>query len=304
MTHEKKIRIDTLKPEFLSLLTFLHDCYEEDFCTNFSPCLQKDFKRLFLPNSQVKSQTAIPLQSSSQSTKQSQVKMPSKNNDTKEADLQEPKPSKPKDEPWLNNINQSLANCKNIEELNEIVKTFEHCPLKTSQTNTVFYDGSLTSKLMLIGEAPGEDENIHKIPFCGRSGKLLMEAFKSINLTREKDFLISNCVFYRPPANRAPTESEMQSCKPFVEKLIELQNIDKILLIGSTPLKNFLKIDGISTARQKLFNINIAGREIKLACLYHPSYLLRNPIKKRDMYTDLLWLKHQAKFFEDKSSIA
>jgi len=298
-----KTSIDLLdiKNELLSYFTFLQECYEEDYCFAFSPSVDKNFKKLFTAP-EAKKQDATPSQSQLNKAgglnqAQHLNNKPSKQAEPIETDTYtEMKAEDQTVKQQADETAMQISACKTSDELKDLLQSFNGCSLKTPHTRTVFYDGSLNAKLLLIGEAPGEDENLAGVPFCGRSGKLLMEAFKAINLHREQDFLITNCVFYRPPANRPPTDAEMQACKPFISKLIELQGIDKIILIGSSPLKNILGIDGISTARQKIFEAEIAGKKIKTTCLYHPSYLLRNPFKKREMYIDLLWLR--ANFFD------
>jgi DNA polymerase len=189
-------------------------------------------------------------------------------------------------ESFTNNLNHIT----NIKDLIVEVEKFNDCPLKTANTKTVFCDGNFKSKILLIGEAPGEDENIHGIPFCGRSGKLLMESLKTIGLDRRSNILITNTVFYRPPLNRAPTEHETSLCKPFVEKLIEISNIQFIIFIGGVSLKTYIGVDSISAARRNIFELEIARKKIPSTALYHPSYLLRSPFKKKNSFYDLLWL--------------
>jgi|GEM_PF-357613 len=192
-----------------------------------------------------------------------------------------------------NNIIIDLSEVKNIESLMQEVEKFEGCHLKTQTTKTVFCDGALQSNILLIGEAPGEEEDTSGVPFCGRSGKLLMEAFKAINLHRESDFLISNTVFYRPPLNRAPSDDEIEACRPFITRLVELSNITHIICIGGVSLKAVTGFDSISKARKQSFTVQIGSKNIKTTAVYHPSYLLRSPFKKKDMFCDLLWLKNE-----------
>ena len=184
-----------------------------------------------------------------------------------------------------------LSDVKTIDDLKLRVNNFNGCNLKTKNTNTVFCDGALSSEILIIGEAPGEEENDNKIPFCGKSGKLLMEALKSIGLHRSENLLITNTVFYRPPLNRNPTDDEIQSCKPFVEKLIEISNIKYIICVGGISLKTYIGFDSISSSRQKLAEIKVGEKAIQATAVYHPSYLLRSPLKKKDMFFDLLWIK-------------
>ena len=118
---------------------------------------------------------------------------------------------------------RNLANLStNLEELKNNVLNFEGCNLKSLAINTVFSDGNPGSNIMLIGEAPGSNEDATGIPFCGESGKLLDNILASIDISRKENAYISNTVFWRPPANRQPTFEEIEICRPFVEKHIAL----------------------------------------------------------------------------------
>ena len=119
-----------------------------------------------------------------------------------------------------------------------------------------------------------------------------MAALKSIGLERDTDFFITNTVFYRPPQNRAPTDLEIQSCKPFVEKLIELTDVKYIICVGGTSLKAYIGFDSISASRRKMCDLQIGLKTVKATAVYHPSFLLRSPFKKKDMFYDLLWIKN------------
>ena len=135
---------------------------------------------------------------------------------------------------------QDLANkAQNLAELRQAVENFDGCNLKKMATNTVFSDGNSDSRIMLIGEAPGNHEDLQGIPFCGDSGKLLDEMFKSINMTRNQ-FYITNTIFWRPPGNRKPTLEELAICKPFVDRHIELVNPKLIILIGATAMSSII----------------------------------------------------------------
>lgn len=182
---------------------------------------------------------------------------------------------------------------KTLAQLKEIVQNFDGCPLKLTATNTVFADGSEKAKIMLIGEAPGANEDLEGIPFCGQSGKLLNNILLSIGLKRE-DVYITNTVFWRPPANRRPTAEELNICRPFVEKHIALLNPEVILLVGATAVEALLGAEASMheiRADYKDYKNQYMDKVIKTAVIFHPSYLLRQPQKKKLMWFDMLKIK-------------
>ena len=183
--------------------------------------------------------------------------------------------------------------CKNLKELEKAVKSFDGCSLKKMATNTVFADGDPKSEIMIIGEAPGNHEDLQGIPFCGDSGKLLNEMFKAIGFKRE-NLYITNTLFWRPPGNRRPTEDELAMCRPFVEKHIALMKPKLIVLMGATAMADVLKIhEPISKMCGKLFDYKneYLKTPIKTTVLFHPSYLMRQSSKKRETWLDLLLIK-------------
>ncbi len=189
--------------------------------------------------------------------------------------------------------------CSTLEELYEAINKFEGCALKDTATNTVIKDGSSNAKIMLIGEAPGRNEDIMGIPFCGQSGKLLDIIMESAGYKRQ-DLYITNTVFWRPPANRRPTSEEIQICRPFVEKHIALIKPQVILLVGSTAAESLLDSKApMHLLRQKQFNYSnryLAGNNIPLFVIFHPSYLLRQPTKKKEMWQDIQYIKKTIDF--------
>lgn len=183
-----------------------------------------------------------------------------------------------------------LANCNSLSELKNIVENFEGCKLKDSAINTVFADGSIKSGIMLVGEAPGANEDAKGIPFCGRSGDLLNNILLSIGLKRE-DVYITNTVFWRPPGNRRPTVEELNICKPLVEKHIALVKPKLIILVGSTAVEGLLqKTTPMSSIRGSFFDYNnpLLEAPIKSYVIFHPAYLLRQPYKKKLVWEDML----------------
>jgi DNA polymerase len=199
---------------------------------------------------------------------------------------------------------------KTLEDLRKAVEAFDGCTIKKSANNTVFSDGVATASVMLIGEAPGANEDLEGIPFCGASGQLLDEMLKHIGLLRKENFYITNTLFWRPPGNRRPTPEEIAMCKPFVEKHIALIKPKLIILVGATAITSVLNSKtGISQVRGKYYDYtNIYLDEpIKTTAIFHPSYLLRSPGQKRIVWKDLLEIEaflkeHMENFVENKTA--
>jgi len=152
------------------------------------------------------------------------------------------------------------------------------CKLSKTRNNVVFADGNPeTAKIVLIGEAPGENEDLQGIPFVGRAGKLLNEFLEKADLSREKDFYIINTVKCRPPKNRVPSEEEKVACRSFLLSQIEIIDPLIILFCGATALKSFYKgKEAISKIRGEIFEVEINSKKYKSMAIFHPSYLLRN----------------------------
>jgi DNA polymerase len=185
-------------------------------------------------------------------------------------------------------------NATNLNDLKNYIMNFENCSLKQMAKNTVFSDGVVNASIMLIGEAPGQSEDEEGIPFCGASGKLLDQILKSIDISRSKNAYITNCVFWRPPANRRPTDEEIEICKPFVEKHIALINPQLLILVGSTAVSALLgKEYQISKIRKEYFQYGnqYLDKKIPTTALFHPAYLLRQPMQKQDTWYDLLKIR-------------
>jgi len=180
-----------------------------------------------------------------------------------------------------------------LADLEKAVRAFDGCAIKRTATNTVFADGNPASRLMLIGEAPGAQEDMQGIPFCGASGKLLDKMFAAIGYDRTT-FYITNTLFWRPPGNRQPSSEELAICQPFVEKHIALVDPKLIVLVGGTATKAVLATEqGITRLRGKNYTYRTpySDKEYPVAVIYHPSYLLRQPAQKRAAWQDLLAIK-------------
>lgn len=181
--------------------------------------------------------------------------------------------------------------CANLRELEEAVRNFTGCPLRATATNTVFADGNPDGPVMLIGEAPGAEEDRIGKPFVGRSGQLLDRMLAAIGLDRQTNTLITNAVYWRPPGNRKPAPAEIAACLPFVRRHIALVDPAVLILCGGTAASALLGLhEGITKLRGRWYELPIPeiGRPIPSICLYHPSYLLRSPERKKEAWKDLL----------------
>jgi uracil-DNA glycosylase len=208
-------------------------------------------------------------------------------------DVPPPVTTKPVSISGLAEAKALAAKATTLDELESLIRGFDGCALKRTARNTVFADGNRTSKLLLIGEAPGEKEDAQGIPFCGPSGALLDKMLASIGLDRTK-CLITNTIYWRPPANRQPSAEEVVLCKPFVEKCIELVDPNLILLVGGTAAKSVLGTEeGVSRLRGKKFSYtnSTGGKTHPVSIIFHPSYLLRQPAHKRLAWHDLLMIQ-------------
>jgi uracil-DNA glycosylase family 4 len=191
-----------------------------------------------------------------------------------------------------NSVNcMQLDKVQTISELNNIIRNFDGCQLKKNAKNTVCGDGAVNAKIMLIGEAPGEQEDETGIPFCGKSGQLLEKALSCINLSRKENLFITNSVFWRPPNNRKPYNDEIDLCRIFVKKMIEIINPKVVILCGATAVTAILEQNTtMSCIIGKFFPLNFSINTLAFP-IYHPSYLLRNPIAKRTVWDNLLILQ-------------
>lgn len=186
---------------------------------------------------------------------------------------------------------QAARAAATIEDLGSALARFDGCGLKATAKSTCFYRGSPHARLMIIGEAPGRDEDIEGKPFVGRAGQLLDRMLASIGLD-ETDVHITNIVYWRPPGNRTPTPHEAQVCRPFLERQIELVAPAVILLLGGPAMKHVLDLqDGIMRVRGKWRDVVIGSHKAKAMPTLHPAYLLRTPVAKRLAWRDLLMVK-------------
>lgn len=169
-------------------------------------------------------------------------------------------------------------NCLNI--VRQKCESCHACALGETRNNIVFSDGNAsTAKIVLIGEAPGETEDMTGRPFVGRAGQLLTEFLAEAGISRDRDVYIINTVKCRPPENRVPSDEEKAACRKFLDAQIDIIKPDAIVLCGATALKSFVELDKkqtISKVRGQWMTITVDGVEYKAMTIFHPSYLLRN----------------------------
>jgi len=170
------------------------------------------------------------------------------------------------------------------------------CELKLKTKNFVFYDGVLTSDIMIIGEAPGYEEDKIGKPFVGTAGKKLDEMINAIGLDRKNNVYITNIIPWRPPDNRTPTDNEINFFLPYVEEHISIIKPKILLLFGNVASKSILNLnEGITKNHGKWFNYKnpFLKKKIFTTCIFHPSYLLRSPGKKKIAWEDLKKVKEK-----------
>lgn len=188
---------------------------------------------------------------------------------------------------------ESARAANSLAELKAALEAFEGCALKRSATNTVFADGDPESRIMLIGEAPGRDEDLQGLPFVGRAGQLLDKMLAAIGLDRSTAY-ITNVLNWRPPQNRDPSPEEAAMCLPFLRRHIELADPEIIVLLGSVPLRHVMgNSDGILKTRGRWLEYNVCGRIRPVMPTLHPAYLLRQPAHKKLAWRDLQALERK-----------
>lgn len=178
-----------------------------------------------------------------------------------------------------------------LDELEAALKNFDGCGLKSTATKLCFYRGAPRTDVMIIGEAPGRDEDLAGKPFVGRAGQLLDKMLGAIGLS-EADVHITNIVYWRPPGNRTPTPQEALACRPFLERQIELVSPKMLVAVGGSAAKEVLgAAEGIMRLRGKWREIAIGDRKIPAIATLHPAYLLRTPAAKQLAWMDLLQIR-------------
>jgi uracil-DNA glycosylase len=187
---------------------------------------------------------------------------------------------------------EAASQAWSLEELREVMAAFEGCNLKFTAKNLVFADGNPDADLMLVGEAPGRDEDLEGLPFVGRSGQLLDRMLAAIGRDRNSAY-IANVIPWRPPGNRDPSPMETEICRPFIERQIELANPKVMMTLGNPSTKLLLKTQtGIMRLRGNWgLHRTPSGLEIATMPTFHPAYLLRNPAHKKLAWRDFLEVK-------------
>ena len=190
----------------------------------------------------------------------------------------------------IKEYNQNHSKQKKLEMLTSHVEEI-NCDLKDIATNLVFSDGNIDSEIMLVGEAPGAEEDRNGKPFVGEAGKLLDKMLSLIELKREKNFYVTNILYWRPPGNRTPNGKEISLCLESTLEHIKIINPKLLILVGGIAAKSLIKSkDGITKLRgidhYCCFDENKS--KILTRAIFHPAYLLRNPIEKKRMWDDLL----------------
>ena len=198
-------------------------------------------------------------------------------------------------------MNVKGSKTERLEKLAESIGNIKNCLLKKNATNQVFADGDINSKIMIIGEGPGANEDKEGVPFIGRAGKLLDDMLLSINLDR-KNVYITNVVNYRPPENRKPTAEEIKIYLPFLVKHVEIINPKILILLGSTALNTIIGDEEvISKARGKWVKKKIGHCLTDVIASFHPAFLMRQPDQKKMAWIDLKMIKK--KIFELKIKV-
>ena len=195
--------------------------------------------------------------------------------------------------PAAGNADDIARACNSLDDLIAAIAAFDGCALKETATNTVIRDGNSEARLMIVGEAPGGEEDRRGLPFVGPAGRLLDRMLAAIGLTRD-DAYITNIVFWRPPGNRNPTPDEIATCLPFARRQIELLAPRILVPVGGVAANTLLeRSEGITRLRGAWRDYTSPGLKAPVPTLatFHPAYLLRQPLQKREAWQDLLAIK-------------
>jgi uracil-DNA glycosylase len=187
---------------------------------------------------------------------------------------------------------ETAAACRSVAEIEAALRTFDGCALKETALKLCLADGNPGAELMLIGEAPGAEEDRQGKPFVGPSGQLLDRMLATIGLNRTRVY-ITNSIYWRPPGNRAPTAAEIAACQPFLERQIELIRPKLIVFVGGIAARGLLGVkEGVTKLRGRRLLYPLAdGSTVPAMVMFHPAYLLRQPSHKRLAWRDLLAIR-------------
>jgi len=182
-----------------------------------------------------------------------------------------------------------------LKKLKESIKKIDDHKIKPSAKNIVFGDGNINAKLMIIGEAPGAQEDLLGLPFVGRAGKLLDKMLAAIKLNRRSVY-ITNVINYRPPENRKPSEDEIDEYLPYLIKHIQIINPRVILLLGSTALNAILGSEKVISKARGVWHRELIGEnEFWILASFHPAFLMRQPDQKKFAWVDLKMIREKLK---------
>lgn len=194
---------------------------------------------------------------------------------------------------FVNNYQFQSNKDKELKELKENIEKIKNCELKKSSKNIVFSDGNPNSKIMIIGEGPGANEDLEGMPFIGRAGQLLDKMLSSINLNRNNVY-ITNVVNYRPPENRSPSSVEIKRYLPYLTRHIEIIDPKILILLGSTALNTIIgDQEVISKVRGKWFEKKIGKCSTFVIASFHPAFLIRQPGQKAMSWIDLKMIRQK-----------
>jgi DNA polymerase len=189
------------------------------------------------------------------------------------------------------NFEISGDKAKSLDKLKKSILSLNNCDLKRQAKNIVFSDGNPNSKIMLIGEAPGANEDEEGLPFVGRAGALLDKMLAAIDLDRKKVY-ISNIINYRPPDNRRPTDEEIKRYLPFITKHIEIISPKILVLLGSTAMNALIGNEVvISKMRGKWIEKKFGNCKTSVIITFHPAFLMRQPAQKKMAWIDLKMIR-------------
>ncbi|WP_164659372.1 uracil-DNA glycosylase family protein [Tropicibacter sp. Alg240-R139] len=213
--------------------------------------------------------------------------LPDKATKPKKAKAEQIVPAKPRDVDPVDIARRAAKAVTSLEHLQAAMAAFELCELKKGARNLVFADGNPEARVMIIGEAPGRDEDREGRPFVGRAGQLLDRMLEAIDLSRESSVYVTNVLPWRPPQNRDPRPDEIGMLKPFLERHVELVKPEVLVLMGNISCQAVLAKRGITRLRGKWDT----ALNLPAIPMFHPAYLLRQPQAKRQAWADLLELK-------------
>lgn len=191
---------------------------------------------------------------------------------------------------------EAARGAASLSDLEAALQRFDGCPLKALAKNLCFFRGAPAARLMLIGEAPGREEDLAGKPFVGRAGQLLDKMLAAADLS-EADVHITNIIYWRPPGNRPPTLQEAEACRPFLERQVELVAPQFVALLGGAAAKQVLGTeDGIMKLRGRWQDLNIGTHACRAIATLHPAFLLRSPAYKRQAWRDILAIRTAMNF--------